>query len=751
MIYEAPVERFWRHAIPRYKKTAMFAFRSERLRANGAPLRDCGSLHEGETEVDECCIFYPPNKIGNGRHQHTVMSTRDIKCKKLEQYHYMAPNAYQAAFVADHHDAEQVALARVAVADIYAGSQLVTHAMDMMGVRSVPLDDRTEVDTGWGKVHNEHLELNQGFAGDPGTSAYEQLRDVYHSKGIVLGRVAALFFSLDCKPNCMESRKTNKYRDEHHAPLPGADGDLVRSGDEQLLGAFLLIKRILDEQTVLLRSREGRRAAEEDAHESAEQADGEPGDGVAASSPHHLHDDGVPAPQVANSGGADCDEQSDQQGDVLPLGHTPDQTCLTDGCSRRRRRVWLPVRGRNCWRVSLRCFRECAGGGHHPTYRDVSQPDQGFYGVVGTFEDHMMSPTKQRLIAPPQLPQANLVPRLRQDEPISEIFFVDGTFVDGGDDCDDEPSPGQNARSDLPTHVPPPDSPTDTEPPVDAPLNRGRPRKALRDIPREHPTNPPGPRLANAAADEGASADGAGRPGDDATGQQHDAAEMLSVSARRSDQREEPTLRATGWRTGDMEQQDESRAAQRAVTVGQMPHGRWQTYVEAGGPAGIAHRGAEPWTAQLVQRDNGLHLGVATFRPTATVFDGTSEELAQRIVSMVGTRAQCLQTDRGVVSHQVRSDRRPDLRAMLATVGFHITNTNPSAASPMQSFSTEDDVIATAPYHRDERDALLVQLRGTKELLMHPPAPSIPGCPADIYDGVTELRESCWLWDFDPF
>ena len=143
-----------------YKKSAVFAFKSKRMRANGAPLRDCGCLHEGETEIDECCLFYPPNKAGNGRHKHTVMSTRDVKCKKRSSTTTLAPNAYQAAFVADHHDAEQVALTRVAVADICAGSQSATHAMGMMGVRSVPLDDRTEVDTGWGKVHNEHLELN---------------------------------------------------------------------------------------------------------------------------------------------------------------------------------------------------------------------------------------------------------------------------------------------------------------------------------------------------------------------------------------------------------------------------------------------------------------------------------------------------------------------------------------------------------------------------------------------------------------
>ena len=57
----------------RMKSRAVFAFCSQRMRANGAPLRDCGCLHEGETEVGECCLFYPPNKIGNGHHKPTVM------------------------------------------------------------------------------------------------------------------------------------------------------------------------------------------------------------------------------------------------------------------------------------------------------------------------------------------------------------------------------------------------------------------------------------------------------------------------------------------------------------------------------------------------------------------------------------------------------------------------------------------------------------------------------------------------------
>ena len=58
---------------------------------------------------------------------------------------------------------DQVALTRGVVADVCAGSQSATHAMDMMGVCSIPMDERTQVDTGWGVVRNEHLELNAGL------------------------------------------------------------------------------------------------------------------------------------------------------------------------------------------------------------------------------------------------------------------------------------------------------------------------------------------------------------------------------------------------------------------------------------------------------------------------------------------------------------------------------------------------------------------------------------------------------------
>ena len=66
-----------------------------------------------------------------------------------------------------------------------------------------------------------------------------------------------------------------------------------------------------------------------------------------------------------------------------------------------------------------------------------------------------------------------------------------------------------------------------------------------------------------------------------------------------------------------------------------------------------------------------LHIGVTTFRPTATVHDGTSEEIAQRLIAMLeGTRALRKSTKRGVVSHLVQNDRRVDIRAMLEVVGL---------------------------------------------------------------------------------
>ena len=109
------------------------------------------------------------------------------------------------------------------------------------------------------------------------------------------------------------------------------------------------------------------------------------------------------------------------------------------------------------------------------------------------------------------------------------------------------------------------------------------------------------------------------------------------------------------------------------------------------------------------------------------------------------TRTERQTTDRGVVSHLVRSHRRVDLHAMLISVGLNVSNTNPPAYYPMQTFIMCGTVIATAPCHRGENDALLVQLRGSKEMLIHPPALVIPGCPASVCGDAAAASNPRWL------
>ena len=164
-----------------------------------------------------------------------------------------------------------------------------------------------------GTVYNEQLELNAGFADDPGTPAYEQMRSICHSKDTAMGRLNALLFLLDCRPNCMESQAKSKYRDEHNAPLPGAAGDLARSCDEQLLDAFLASKRIIDERDLLIErhSRESKREEppegaygastdDEDARlgdvKLPERENGPSGDVEEATSEGHMSDDDGAAP-----------------------------------------------------------------------------------------------------------------------------------------------------------------------------------------------------------------------------------------------------------------------------------------------------------------------------------------------------------------------------------------------------------------------------------------------------------------------
>ena len=116
------------------------------------------------------------------------------------------------------------------------------------------------------------------------------------------------------------------------------------------------------------------------------------------------------------------------------------------------------------------------------------------------------------------------------------------------------------------------------------------------------------------------------------------------------------------------------------------------------------------------------------------VYDGTDEELVWRLTAMLsGARVERRTSNSGVITHLVHSDRRVDTRAMLVSVGLNVSNTNPTAHRPLQSFITHGTTVATAPTHRDENNAILVQLKGSKEILIHPPALALPGCPASVF------------------
>ena len=76
---------------------------------------------------------------------------------------------------------------------------------------------------------------------------------VCHSRDVAVGRLNAVYISIDCKPNIMESQAKGKYRDKQGKPLPGADGDLARSCDDQLLAAFCAVTRIAEERKLLIK------------------------------------------------------------------------------------------------------------------------------------------------------------------------------------------------------------------------------------------------------------------------------------------------------------------------------------------------------------------------------------------------------------------------------------------------------------------------------------------------------------------
>ena len=599
-----------------YKKSAEFALRSKGLRRNGGPLRDCGTLHDDEQGIDECSLYWPPVKLFNGRHQKTCMSSRDHKRKRAEQYHFVAPNVYHAAYVAEFHSLDQVPLTRGVVLDVCSGSQSATHAMDMLGVSAIPMDARTRVDTGWGMVHNERLELNAGFAHDPGVSAYDQFREVCHAKGVAMGRTNAVYVSIDCKPNIMNAQAKGLYRDKRGRPLPGADGDLARDCDDQLLDFCRCVKRMDDERKALIEQR--------DRDDSAMDADFDApiGDGA------ERHE----TQQAAHCTGSSTEEALPS---MLLLG-----TTLTEGL-------------------------------HVSTLGSASSPNLSSIDAVRATGDDEGGDT----------PAGDDGVDAVDDESNGTVPAETTTLVDYADDAEVEDRQGAELGSQRETPTPMPDT---------------------------------------------------------------------------AEQQNDTASRVTGWCNGDSIRNDGSMAFVDATTLGHMPHGRWQSSTVLGMSSGISWEATPAvgtgrgWTARTFTDNNGTNIGMTRFRPTDMVHVGTGEELVLKLTGMMpGTRVERRTSSSGVTSHLARSSRRIDMSPVLASVGLNVTNTNAMAHHMLQSFITNNTTLSTTPTHRDENNAILIQLRGSKEVLVHPPTQSLPGCSAEIFASAT-LSDSRWL-DVDPF
>ena len=107
------------------------------------------------------------------------------------------------------------------------------------------------------------------------------------------------------------------------------------------------------------------------------------------------------------------------------------------------------------------------------------------------------------------------------------------------------------------------------------------------------------------------------------------------------------TSRVTGWCNGDSVRNDGSMTFVDADTLGQMPHGRWQSSIMSGMPSGISWDAASTegtgreWTARTYTDDKGTNIGMTRFRPTDMVSVGTGEELITKLTGMMpGARVE---------------------------------------------------------------------------------------------------------------
>ena len=74
----------------------------------------------------------------------------------------------------------------------------------------------------------------------------------------------------------------------------------------------------------------------------------------------------------------------------------------------------------------------------------------------------------------------------------------------------------------------------------------------------------------------------------------------------------------------------------------------------------------------------------------------------------------------------------------------------PPPPPPPRAATAHRQTTPHPPTHRDENNAILVKLKGSKEILIHPPALSLPGCPASVFGDAAATTNPRWL-AFDPF
>ena len=328
----------------------------------------------------------------------------------------------------------------------------------------------------------------------------------------------------------MELQAKSKYRDGHNAPLPGAAGDLARSCDERLLDAFLAIKRILYERALLVERRDREREREESAESAYDTStDGE----------KEPHGDVESAQQAGSASDNEADAQrdghmTDDEASALPAAVTGGADCDQSGDQQGH---VLPF-GHDS---SLICQTEGCNRRRRRYF------ERG-YTTLSLQAGILATQCCRHCARHSHCPSCREVgPQPTQDY-YGEAFVLEISLA--------------NQR----LITPPEQLQTALVPQLEQEEKAGEQFFADQTV-----VQAPSQSVDSAGVFIG---DG----DDDEPSQATDAGQL--------DQREGPTVSVTGWCNGDDVRLDGSMATTTAETLGQMPHGRWQSCVASGMPTG---------------------------------------------------------------------------------------------------------------------------------------------------------------------